>query len=92
MQCQQLRLCLLHGVTTAPVGRHDGAQPAQQSPRPIVTQQPIPFGELLRQVRQLPAGASAPLQARLIAAASLLLWFGVIWTGRFIAFTGKNTL
>jgi hypothetical protein len=49
------------------------------------------FG-LSRQMRQLPAGASAPLQARLIAAASLLLWFGVIWTGRFIAFTGKNTL
>lgn len=44
------------------------------------------------QVRRLPAGAVAPLPARLVALASLLLWIGVIWTGRFIAFTGKGTL
>lgn len=47
---------------------------------------------LPRQARQLQANASAPMPARLVAAASLLLWFGVIWAGRFIAFTGKGTL
>jgi hypothetical protein len=40
----------------------------------------------------LQAHASAAVSARLVAAASLLLWLGVIWAGRFIAFTGKNTL
>lgn len=49
------------------------------------------FG-LSPEVRRLPAGATAPLAARLVALASLLLWMGVIWTGRFIAFTGKGTL
>lgn len=49
------------------------------------------FG-LSREVRQLAAGADAPRTAKLVAIASLLLWFGVIWTGRFIAFTGKSTL
>ncbi len=47
---------------------------------------------LPREARQLQANASAPVPARLVAAASLLLWLGVIWAGRFIAFTGKNTL
>jgi hypothetical protein len=47
---------------------------------------------LPREARQLQANASAPIPARLVAAASLLLWFSVIWAGRFIAFTGKNTL
>jgi len=43
-------------------------------------------------VRHLEAGASAPRSARVFAAVSLLLWIAVIWTGRFIAFTGKSTL
>ena len=47
---------------------------------------------LPREARQLQTNASAPIAARLVAAASLLLWLGVIWAGRFIAFTGKNTL
>ena len=47
---------------------------------------------LPREARLLQTNASAPIAARLVAAASLLLWLGVIWAGRFIAFTGKNTL
>lgn len=49
------------------------------------------FG-LSREMRQLGPGAAAPLPVKAVAAASLLLWLGVIWTGRFIAFTGKSTL
>lgn len=42
-----------------------------------------------RSVSQLGAGESAPLAAKLAAAASLFLWIGVMYWGRMLAFIGN---
>lgn len=44
---------------------------------------------LARRAERVAAGQDAPLAAKLFAAASLLLWFGVMYWGRMILFIGN---
>ena len=44
---------------------------------------------LYRRVDSLPAGADAPMAAKLIAATSLILWLGVLFWGRMLPFIGN---
>jgi hypothetical protein len=44
------------------------------------------YSAVFRKVRVLPAGADAPLAAKLIGGASLFLWIGIIIFGRLLTF------
>jgi hypothetical protein len=44
------------------------------------------FGGIARATGAVPAGGDAPLSAKVIAGASLVLWFGVIFFGRLIMY------
>ena len=44
---------------------------------------------LYRRIDSLPAGADAPMAAKLIAATSLFLWLGVLFWGRMLPFIGN---
>jgi hypothetical protein len=44
------------------------------------------FGGLARATNAVPAGGDAPRSAKLVAGASLVLWFGVIFFGRLIMY------
>jgi hypothetical protein len=44
---------------------------------------------LYRHIDSLPAGADAPMAAKLIAATSLVLWMGVLFWGRMLPFIGN---
>jgi len=48
------------------------------------------YSAMFRKVRVLGAGAQAPLAARLIGGASLLLWTGIIVFGRLLTFYRPN--
>jgi hypothetical protein len=47
---------------------------------------------ILRYVDEWGSGVETTRMAKIISAASLLFWFGVIVAGRFIAFAGNDTL
>ena len=47
------------------------------------------FTGLSRRVDCLGAGEDAPIAAKLIAGASLFLWFGVLYWGRMLPFIGN---
>ena len=47
------------------------------------------FTGLSRRVDRLGAGEDAPMAAKLIAGASLFLWFGVLYWGRMLPFIGN---
>jgi hypothetical protein len=44
------------------------------------------YSAVFRRVKSLPAGAEAPLAAKMIGGASLLLWTGIIVCGRLLTF------